>query len=333
MRRILFVCFLFSSILLFTSRFSGAEEIPFNTIRLKGKDYINLADVQKSYRLKKSFSKKAGRITLKNKTKSIQLKLNSPECVFQGVRLLLSTPILEYRNSTLISKIDVHKILDPLLRPTSMKRHKVETIFLDPGHGGIDSGSIGFRKSQEKNLTLDLTFRVEKLLKKEGFKTLMTRRSDTFISKEDRSELVNASDADLFLSLHLNSARPRRDPNGVETYYLAPPGMSCANTLRKYLWREEPGNQFDSYNILLAYLIHQQITHRVSKIQDRGIKRDIYRVIRTTQMPCVLVESGFLSNPLEENRLLTPKYRQQLAITIAEGIKRYALLMKSLSLS
>lgn len=314
-----------------TGSVHGEEDPSFNTVRVEGRTYVNLSDFSRFYEFGQNWTRRGDDIKLKNKYRSFQFHVGNRECFVNGVRMWLNDTPIDSRNSTLLSEVDVRKTLHPVLKAWTIPRRKVRTIMIDPGHGGEDRGTSGYRGSLEKRLTLDLAARIEKLLREAGFRTLMTRRSDTYVSLEDRSELANSSEVDMFLSIHFNSAKPSREPKGIETYCLTPVGLSSTGSIRRRLGMgqsgEETGNQYDANNLLLAYLIHQKIVRNITGIEDRGVKRARFFVIKATECPSVLVESGFLSNPHEEKRILSSAFRDQIASAIAEGVKRYAKLM------
>jgi len=312
---------------------SQADEPSFNTVRIDDRNYVNLADVARYYEFNRNWTQEGLNVALRSKLKwkKLDLRIDSCDGKVNGVRIWLNHSPLENRNSVLISEVDVRKTLDPVLRPWAVRKKKVKTVMIDPGHGGEDRGARGKRGSTEKHLTLDLAMRVEKLLKEAGFKVVMTRRRDTYISLEDRSELANSSDADLFVSLHFNSVANSKQPQGVETYCLTPVGLSSTGSIRQRFgianFDKEPGNAFDYQNMLLAYLVQQRLLAGVPKVEDRGIKRARFFVIKATEIPSILIENGFLSHPVEEKRILTSAHRNKLAVAIVEGIKKYAELM------
>lgn len=304
----------------------------FNTVRVAGRNYVNLADFIACYQFKTPPKRNNQTFWLSSKSQTFRFTLNNRESFYNGVRLWLNDSPLEHRSSILLSELDVRKTLDPLIRPWAVPRYPVKTIMIDPGHGGEDKGTRGFRGTQEKIMTLDLAARVERLLRKAGFRTLMTRRRDTYVSLEDRSQLANASEADLFLSLHFNSAKPNQQPRGIETYCLTPAGMTSTGSIRER-WgmgklTEEAGNRFDLNNMLLGYLVQQRLLKVMTETEDRGVRRARFFVIRATEKPSILVEGGFLSNPVEEKRILTSEYRDRLAVAIVEGVKRYSAIVQ-----
>jgi N-acetylmuramoyl-L-alanine amidase len=319
---------------LLASPSSKAGDLVFNTIQVDGKEYIHLADIVRYYQFDQNYKQDGLDIWLQSKYKRFHFKINSGEASINGVKIWLNDAPLESRTSILISEIDVRKKIDPLLRPWAIPRKKVRTIMIDPGHGGEDVGTLGYRGSQEKKFTLDVAVRVEKLLRASGFDTLMTRRRDNYVSLEDRSELANASDADIFVSIHFNSSKPNTQARGIETYCLTPMGLaSTGSSIRRRLgigsFGAEPGNQFDPYNMTLAYYVQLKLLALIPEADDRGIRNARFFVIKATERPSILIESGFLSNSTEEKRILTTAYREKLATGIVEGIKQYASLMNN----
>jgi N-acetylmuramoyl-L-alanine amidase len=309
------------------------DESTFNTVRIEGRNYVNLADFIKFYGFDKNYLKNENTLTLRTKTQKLTLKVNSRECFLNGVRVWLNDAPLENRNSYLISEIDIRKSLDPVLRAWTVRRKRIETIMIDPGHGGEDLGASGYKGSMEKRLTLALSGRVEKLLREAGFRTLMTRRSDTYVSLQDRSDLANSSEADIFISIHFNSAKPNSEPSGIETYCLTPVGLSSTGSIGKRLgigsFGEEAGNRFDTQNMLLAFLVQQKMQSKITEAEDRGVKRARFFVIKATERPSILIENGFISNPVEERRILSGAYSDRLAEAIVEGIKKFATIMNT----
>jgi N-acetylmuramoyl-L-alanine amidase len=321
------------AIAIFLGNLCHAEnETVFNTVQVRRRDYVNIADFVRYYNFEQKWDQKNQKITLNRKSTSLNLLLNSRECRFDGVRMWLNDPPIQYQNSTLLSEVDIRKTLHPLLCvPGEELKQKVKTIMIDPGHGGEDRGAAGNGGSVEKRLNIDVARRIEKLLNKAGFRTLMTRREDTYVSLEDRSDLTNSSEADLFLSIHFNSATPNTQAKGIETFCLTPSGLGSTDFIRKQFrigqFGEEPGNKFDETNLLLAYLVQRNLILSLPNMADRGIRRARFHVIKATKCPSILVECGFLSNSEEEKWILSPTHRDNIAGAIVNGIKSYAELM------
>ena len=170
------------------------------------------------------------------------------------------------------------------------------TVVIDPGHGGPDKGGR-WGQVYEKHLALDTATRLESQLKQKGINTVMTRRSDYFISLPQRVSIANRYRNAIFVSVHYNYTW-KSDVNGLETYYCSPQSQS------------------------LAQYVHAGMLKRV-RTANRGVKFARYYVIRNTTIPAILVECGFVSHASERNRMKSAWFRDSLARGIAEGIMRY----------
>lgn len=170
------------------------------------------------------------------------------------------------------------------------------TIVIDAGHGGYDRGGVPGQRISEKDKTLDVAQRLKRLLQAEGYRVIMTRDSDVFVSLGARVAIANSYRGASFVSIHFNCAT-RAGANGIETYYYR--GDSAG----------------------LAQSIHRNVVSG-APTENRGIRRRGFYVLRRTAIPSVLVECGFLTNPTEGSLALSAGYRQKLAEQIARGIKR-----------
>lgn len=171
-------------------------------------------------------------------------------------------------------------------------------VVIDPGHGGRDPGSVAFGLV-EKNLTLDLAFRIQKLLEAQSIEVELTRDTDVFVELENRAALANSTESSIFLSLHFN-AHVDRSISGTETLYW--PGSETSRQLASYIQSELGG---------------RLVT------RNRGIKPERLKVLEETQGTAVLVECGFISHRWENQRCGAEWFRQILAEEIAQGILRF----------
>ena len=218
---------------------------------------------------------------------------------------------------------------------------KIGKIVIDPGHGGHDTGTIGPDGLLEKDLVVDVGRRLGKLLETRlGAEVIYTRKDDTFIPLETRTAIANQEQADLFVSIHANSSR---DPNarGVETYYLnftsSPDALEVAarenavseksihelgDLVKKIALKEkiEESHEFAS-NVQEA--LHSGLATKNSGIRDRGVKKAPFIVLIGANMPSILAEISFVSNPSDERKLRTPEYRQRIAESLYRGISKY----------
>jgi len=173
-----------------------------------------------------------------------------------------------------------------------------DRIVIDPGHGGSDPGAHAYGLL-EKELTLDLAFRLEELLLAAGLAVELTRREDAFVSLEDRAALANAVPGTVFVSLHFNGHEDR-SISGIETLYW--PGSTSGQTLASYIQSE----------------LGRRLTTR-----NRSFRPERLKILELTEGTAVLIEAGFLTNRWEAQRCGAEWYRQIVAEEIAQGILRY----------
>lgn len=260
---------------------------------------------------------------------SISLKLGNSDAYIDGAHYVLSFPIESGDHDWLVSRMDVIKLFEPILRPTEIaNRHTIRGVVIDAGHGGSDNGA-GSRFGNEKTYTLDTAYRLDAILRAAGLKTVFTRRTDVFIDLYERAHIASLYPDYAFVSIHFNSAA--EEARGLETYCLSPRG--AASTSSRYLTRGDiqklPGNNDDTQNILLASMVHSEIIrlNPGDSTADRGVKRARFVVIKQNVLPAILVEGGFVSNHMEAARVNQPDYRQKLAQAIARGVIKFANVM------
>ncbi len=312
--------------------------------RLQDADYVSVNDLAKHYAFKSAWAKPdlvrtladAGGVRFKFET-------NQRDCYLDGVRVFLGAPVLLHKGELWVSRLDVIKIIDPLVRPEdhqTLLPSAPKLIVLDAGHGGTDPGKQNARlKLDEKDMTLDVVLRLKKLLELRGYRVLLTREKDVRFSNSPaidlpwRADIANKAGADLFLSVHFNAVDPRdaQRVSGSETYVLTPELMvSTQPESDKTMVREKyPGNRQDTANALLGYNLHRQLIAGL-RTSDRGYKRYRYAVLRTLNCPGALLEAAYLSNDAEAARVGTPEFRQQIAEAIAAGVQAYAATLASL---
>lgn len=218
---------------------------------------------------------------------------------------------------------------------------KIGRIVVDAGHGGHDTGTIGPKGLQEKDLVLDVALRLGKLLQNQmGAEVVFTRDDDTFIPLETRTAIANQAQADLFISVHANSSR---DPSarGVETYYLnftsSPDALEVAarensvsqksihelQDLVKKITLKEKIDESREFAADVQRSLYSGIAAKSPAVRNRGVKKAPFIVLIGANMPSILAEISFLSNPTDERRLQTPEYRQKIAEYIYKGTARY----------
>jgi len=218
---------------------------------------------------------------------------------------------------------------------------KVRKIVLDPGHGGHDPGAISpVNGIREKDLVLDIAYRVKKLLESEGYEVYLTRNSDLYLPLEERTAFANGKQADLFVSIHINSSRKRRS-KGISTYYLnfatdeeaervaakeneaSSRSFSALEDLLEKIILNDKINESKA----LASSVQQSLVSHVRKkypdLKNLGVKGAPFFVLIGAEMPAILVELSYLSHPIEARRLATIAYRQKLAEGLYLGLMNY----------
>lgn len=289
------------------------------------REYVPLNDVAEFYELRLLTGGPAGSIQLVSPGRSLRGSVNSKEFYVQGIKFILSFPLLAFGDAIYLSRNDLTKLVEPVLRPHRLRNlGAVRTIILDPGHGGHDRGAVS-PFGTESEFTLDVAYRVrDLLLKKRGFRIQLTRSDDTFISLEERTRIANRfRDSGLFVSIHFNAGSGIG--TGIETYLMAPRlvpsynGDGAPTLAELQQWR---GNEHDPENMALATAMHSALLNRLP-LNDRGIKRARFSVLRENLLPAVLVEGGFLSNADEARRISFPAYRQAMAEAIVMAIENF----------
>jgi len=226
--------------------------------------------------------------------------------------------------------------------PAVPPQHR-KVIVLDPGHGGQDPGAVGPGGTLEKHVTLAIAKKVRSLLVSAGFTVYLTREDDTFMPLVERTAFANAKRADLFVSIHCNAAgKTRSGEKGFEAYSLSeyatdPDAVATERLENEAIRFEQPTGAQEKLQKLLWSLVLNEYMNESSRLNGliarevvkrtglnhRGVKQAGFYVLRGAQMPAVLLECGFISNPVEEARLVKPEFQMSIADGIASGIRQY----------
>lgn len=306
-------------LLLIFAAFSRAD---WTIITYDGRRHVPLQDVASFYRMNLLAAGGDGfRLVAPGRT--ISGRAGGRDIIMNGVKHVLCFPIAKQNGRTLISAMDVTKIIEPVMRPQKIKNATpVRTVILDAGHGGHDSGAVG-PFGREKDAALDVVLRAKRLLQAAGYKVLLTRSTDVFIPLEERSAFANRYSNAIFISVHFNKSKSSGG-TGVETYCLAPRGVPSMDeeNLSYSDFKLQPGHARDPENVALATAVHWSLL-RDSPLTDRGIKRARFHVIRAIKIPGILIEGGFMSSPTDARLIAGPLYRQRIAQAILNGVNRY----------
>jgi N-acetylmuramoyl-L-alanine amidase len=241
-----------------------------------------------------------------------------------GVKFVFVDPVSTIGSKAYVSRMDLAKLIDPVLRPNYIPNGgNFQTVILDPGHGGKDPGATN-SLGTEAAYNLKVASRVRSLLEAQGFKVVMTRTSDRYLTLQQRVDLANAVREDaIFLSIHFNSGGS--SARGIETFTLSPPGV--AHYGRGFVPADNQvraGNHHDSANIALATSVHGSLLYRLGKNTfDRGIKRARFSVLSGVRHPAILLEGGFMSHAQEARLIANEKYQAELANGVVDAVKKY----------
>jgi N-acetylmuramoyl-L-alanine amidase len=314
--------------LLVTAAQSASSRLP--RVVLFGNQYVRLDDWARANggQVRWVVPKQEVRVTLASG--SLGFTVDSRKATIKGVEVSLSVPIAYKDGLAYIGAVDLGGTLGPLLNPPRNPAGRlVRDIVLDPGHGGRDPGNMEGRR-QEKQFTLIFAKELADLLSKAGFRVSLTRKTDIFLEPSERPAIARRRGADLFLSLHYNSAdfAGGSAVKGAETYCMTLPRTSSTNARGEGAGAGAfPGNRNDPRNLLLAYQIQKAITEKTGA-EDRGVKRARFAVLRDAEMPAVLIEAGFMTNPADARRIYDPVQRRQMAQAIVDGVLAYKRLVE-----
>jgi N-acetylmuramoyl-L-alanine amidase len=258
--------------------------------------------------------------------------------------LAIGTALLRFGRGAVLTLI----LLGIGLAPARAKQDapgpkRFQTVVIDAGHGGEDTGALGPTGLAEKELVLDVSLRLERALRASGLDVKLTRDDDTFVPLEERTSRANDARADLFVSIHANSARSEK-PTGIETYFVS---LDASDETAEQLAAREneafgvAAERVERADPLMAVLGDMIVTEHVkdssefSKIvqselarldagTSRGVKQAPFVVLMGVQMPASLIEIGFLSNPKDEAALARSAHRAKIASAVSRAVLEFA---------
>ncbi len=298
----------------------GAGATPWDLVKIGPVEYVTQASVKSFYGFSRVIREDKDILFREGRT-SMKWTIGSPFIFINSIKFSLSFPVEEMNQEAHVSRVDLQKLLDPVLRPWYIKEAEgFDTVIIDPGHGGHDPGARHARVL-EKTMALDTAMRLKVEVEALGFKTHLTRTRDVFVSLAERVRIANRTKDAVFVSLHYNWGE-NRAVSGIETYALAPQGTISTNdgSVRAAAFS---GNRLDAENIALATAVHAMVMTSLTA-EDRGVKRARYNVLRGIQHPAILFEGGFLSNDTETSKILTEDYRARVAKAVAAGIYNFS---------
>jgi N-acetylmuramoyl-L-alanine amidase len=296
-------------------------------IKINGHDYLSVDNVSRFYGLPAEVASAGGRVPVETVKNPLEFVPGSREAIINGARSWLCFPLIEQDGKFLISRTDVAKTIEPLVRPQRViNAGKVQTVVLDPGHGGYDKGAV-CRYGCEKDFALDVARKLRPLLLAKGFRVMMTREGDYFVPLEVRAKIANAARNSIFVSIHFNATNDDPNATGFEIFSFTPRGAPSTSddSVTPSSLSMQAGSQVDAQSMALSACIYHSLLGHIPEF-DRGIKRARFAVLRLTKVPAVLIEGGFLTERGESKLIAKKDWRVKLAHAIGVGIESYQAL-------
>jgi N-acetylmuramoyl-L-alanine amidase len=317
-----------------TEKSKAVEVLPANggweIVKIDGRDYVTAESIRNFYNPVYGFTTfrtQGTHFWLGSSKLILKAQIGSQEMLINNIKFILSFPVVEHNGKVLFSRLDLCKLIDPVLYPSHIQNAEYfDTVVVDAGHGGHDAGARGVY-GYEKDFALKMAMSVRTALMQRGFKVILTRATDTFITLGGRVAIANQTPKSIFLSFHFNSGGAAA--TGIETWALTP--QSAAATISRgggFNVNGVTGNKQDSANIALATAVHASVISRF-KFVDRGIKRAQWSVLSGCKRPGILFEGGFVTNGAECQLVASESYRQQVSSAIGDAVLNYRKALES----
>src|SRR5213083_155833 len=323
-KRWLALVFICASFAFAQTAFAASE---WEVIKVSGHDYLSVDNISKFYGLPAGVAGAGDKIRFETVKNPLEFVSGSREAMINGARSWLCFPLIEQDGKYLVSPTDVAKTIEPLVRPHRVSNvGKVQTVVLDPGHGGHDKGQLS-RYGPEKEFALDVARKLRPLLQAKGLRVIMTREGDYFVPLEVRAKIANAARNSIFVSIHFNATNDNPNATGFEIFSFTPRGAPSTSDSAVALssFNMQPGSEVDAQSIALSACIYHSLLGHITEY-DRGIKRARFAVLRLTKVPAVLIEGGFLTERGESRLISNKDWRGKLAAAIGVGIESYRAL-------
>ena len=307
-----------------TTTFAGDD---WHIIKISGHDYLTVENISRFYGLPAGVVAQGEKMRFETVKNPLEFVSGSREAMINGARSWLCFPLIEQEGKYLVSRTDVAKTIEPLVRPQRVSNvGNVQTVVLDPGHGGYDKGQVSHYGS-EKDFALDVARKLRPLLQANGLRVIMTREGDYFVPLEVRAKIANAAPNSIFVSIHFNATSDNPNATGFEIFSFTPRGApSTSDTaLTSTSYGMQPGSAVDAQSMALSACIYHSVLGHIPEY-DRGIKRARFAVLRLTKVPAVLIEGGFLTERGECKLIANKDWRGKLAGAIGMGIENYRTL-------
>ena len=318
------LAFVFASLAL---PYSIAIAVDWQVVKINGHDYLSVDNISKFYGLPAEVVPSGAKIQSETANHPLEFVSGSREAMINGARSWLCFPLVEYDGKSLVSRTDVAKTIEPLVRPHRVPNvGKVQTVVLDPGHGGHDKGQVS-RYGPEKDFALDVARKLRPILQAKGFRVIMTREGDYFVPLEVRAKIANSARNSIFVSIHFNATNDDPNATGFEIFSFTPRGAPSTSdgNVNANSFNMQPGSSVDAQSMALSACIYHSLLGQLPEY-DRGIKRARFAVLRLTKVPAVLIEGGFLTERGESKLISNKDWRAKFAGAIGAGIESYQAL-------
>jgi N-acetylmuramoyl-L-alanine amidase len=296
-------------------------------IKVSGQDYLSVDNISRFYGLPAGIAASGEKVEFETAKNPLEFVSGSREVIINGARSWLCFPVIEQDGKLLVSRTDVAKTIEPLVRPHRVPNvGKVQTVVVDPGHGGYDKGQVS-RYGYEKDFALDVARKLRPLLQSKGLRVIMTREGDYFVPLEVRAQIANKARDSIFVSIHFNGSNDDRNATGFEIFSFTPRGAPSTSdgAVAPSALSAQPGSAVDAQSTALSACIYHSLLGHIPEY-DRGIKRARFAVLRLTKVPAVLIEGGFLTEQGECKLIGQKEWRAKLARAISVGIESYRAL-------
>jgi N-acetylmuramoyl-L-alanine amidase len=316
---------IFASLALPSSIATAAGE--WQVIKINGHDYLSVDNISKFYGLPAEVVPSGAKVQTDTADHPLEFVSGSREAIINGARSWLCFPVIEQGGKSLVSRTDVAKTIEPLIRPHRVPNvGKVQTVVLDAGHGGHDKGQMS-RYGAEKDFALDVARKLRPILQAKGLRVIMTREGDYFVPLEVRAQIANSAHNAIFVSIHFNATNDDPNATGFEIFSFTPRGAPSTSdgAVTASSVNMQPGSSVDAQSLALSACIYHSVLGQLREY-DRGIKRARFAVLRLTKVPAVLIEGGFLTDGGESKLISNKDWRAKLAGAIGIGIENYQAL-------
>ena len=366
MKKVVFLCFLIIAGMLWSTVIieyeDNNEQERINVRKFGDMEYFNVYELNKVFRAMIKADLLDSRLYVNMYEKQIIFLLDS-SYVTAGREVFNTTfPVIQNESKYYIPVNFLQEVL-PLIYPEEIFYkidkitaplpidNRINTIVIDPGHGGKDPGAVGFSKKVfEKDITLAIAEKLKaKIEENSDIKVYLTRSGDSFVSLRERTEFANDVKADLFISVHIN-AHANNSVTGIEVYYLSTARTDEARATEAlenavvyhYEGGEEALDQYNDLDFILTDMAqneHLQESHDLcvtmqnklieyTEGHDRGVKQADFYVLRGAFMPAILIESGFITNKKEEKKLARGSYQENIAEALYQSLDTFARKME-----